>query len=45
MLSNEEINNGINLEMNNKISDIIHTIQTIFKSDTENEKKNLKNIS
>ena len=42
MLSNEEINNGINLEMNNKISDIIHTIQTIFKSDTENEKKELK---
>ena len=43
MLSNEEINNGINLEMNNKISEIIHTIQTIFKSDTENDKKELKN--
>ena len=43
MLSNEEINNGINMEMNNKISEIIHTIQTIFKSDTENDKKELKN--
>ena len=42
MLNNEEVNNGINVEMNNKISDIIHTIQTIFKSDTENEKKELK---
>ena len=42
MLINEEVNNGINVEMNNKISDIIHTIQTIFKSDTENEKKELK---
>ena len=43
MLSNEEVNNGINMEMNNKISEIIHTIQTIFKSDTESEKKELKN--
>jgi len=43
MLSNEEINNGINMEMNNKISEIIHTIQTIFKSDNENDKKELKN--
>ena len=42
MLNNEEVNNGINMEMNNKISEIIHTIQTIFKSDTENEKKELK---
>ena len=42
MLNNEEVNNGINIEMNNKISEIIHTIQTIFKSDTENEKKELK---
>ena len=42
MLNNEEVNNGINVEMNNKISDIIHTVQTIFKSDTENEKKELK---
>ena len=42
MLSNEEIQNDTNNEMNNKISDIIHTIQTIFKSDTEKEKKNLK---
>ena len=42
MLNNEEVNNGINVEMNNKISDIIHTIQTIFKSDKENEKKELK---
>ena len=42
MLNNEEVNNGINVEMNNKMSDIIHTIQTIFKSDTENEKKELK---
>ena len=42
MLNIEEVNNGINVEMNNKISDIIHTIQTIFKSDTENEKKELK---
>ena len=42
MLSNEEINNGINLEMNNKISDIIHTIQAIFKSDTEEDKKEIK---
>ena len=32
-----------NIEMNHKIEDIIHTIQTIFKSDTEKEKKNLKN--
>ena len=42
MLSNEEVNNGINMEMNNKISDIIHTIQTIFKSDNESDKKELK---
>ena len=42
MLSNEEVNNGINMEMNNKISDIIHTIQTIFKSDAETDKKELK---
>ena len=42
MLSNEEIQNESNIEMNNKISDIIHTIQTIFKSDTEKEKKELK---
>ena len=42
MLSNEEINNGINLEMNNKISEIIQTIQMIFKSDTEEEKKEIK---
>jgi len=42
MLNNEEIINKTNNEMNNKISDIIHTIQTIFKSDTEKEKKELK---
>ena len=42
MLNNEEVNNGINMEMNNKISDIIHTVQTIFKSDTEKEKKEIK---
>ena len=42
MLSNEEINNGINMEMNNKISEIIQTIQTIFKSDTESDKKEIK---
>ena len=42
MLTNEEIHNESNTEMNNRISDIIHTIQTIFKSDTEKEKKELK---
>ena len=42
MLSNEEIQNENNIEMNNKISEIVHTIQTIFKSDTEKEKKELK---
>ena len=42
MLSNEEVQTDNTNEMNNKISDIIHTIQTIFKSDTKNEKKNLK---
>ena len=42
MLTNEEIHNESNNDMNNRISDIIHTIQTIFKSDTEKEKKELK---
>ena len=42
MLTNEEIHNTSDNEMNNRISDIIHTIQTIFKSDTEKEKKELK---
>ena len=42
MLTNDEIHDEANKEMNNKISDIIHTIQTIFKSDTEKEKKELK---
>ena len=42
MLTNDEIQNETNNEMNNKIFDIIHTIQTIFKSDTEKEKKELK---
>ena len=42
MLSNEEVHNESNIEMNNRISDIIHTIQTIFKSDSEKDKKELK---
>ena len=42
MLSTEDIQNENNNEMNNKIADIIHTIQTIFKSDTEKDKKELK---
>ena len=42
MLTNDESHNEINNEMINKISDIIHTIQTIFKSDTEKDKKELK---
>jgi transposase len=42
MLTNEEMQNEENKEIYNKISDIIHTIQTIFKSDTEKEKKELK---
>ena len=41
MLSNDNHNEN-NSEMNHKINDIIHTIQTIFKSDTEKDKKTLK---
>ena len=39
MLINEEDTNN---ELNNRITDIIHLIQTIFKSDTEKEKKEVK---
>ena len=42
MLSNDNHNENNNSEMNHKINDIIHTIQTIFKSDTEKDKKTLK---
>ena len=42
MLSNEEIQNEANNEMNNRITEIVHTIQTIFKSDNEKEKKEIK---